>query len=82
VGEIFTHPVYAQFRSDPGLRALGDSATQTVITDAPACIAIYHGVYANVDQMWELPCGVSPGAALSDHTIHYFRTGAYYVARL
>jgi hypothetical protein len=80
--ELFTTAQHAQFRSDQGLRTLDDSATRTVITDARTCIAIYHGIYANVDRMWKLQPGVSRRTALAVHTIHYFRVGAYYVAML
>lgn len=77
----------AQFRS-AGIRKLDDSVTFTVVTDARACIAIYHAISANIDKHWALPdrAGWPPGAMrtafLAGHSIYYYRIGPYYVAIL
>jgi len=77
----------AQFRS-AGIRTLDDSVTLTVVADARTCIAIYHAIRANIDKHWKLPdiAGWPPGALrtafLAEHSIYYYRIGAYYVAIL
>lgn len=88
VGDAFTTAENAQARSSHGIRTLDDSVTLTVVTDARTCIAMYHAIYANVGKVWtrldgsELPAGAMRTAFLAEHSIYYYRIGAYYVAIL